>query len=368
MDKSLPLLNFTVKLYPDVDLKDVAVVACQHILGSTLSLFEELFAKGLKPENTYLIGKCYSTSSIVFDTFKKSGVRISSESTAFKSEISFDEQFQNYIDNFVKEIPDISKFKKVIILDDGAHLLLYANDFFKDFSNIVGVEQTSSGYHRLKDVRLNFPVINVARSPAKLERESPMIAELIVFKIQEYFQKYNIVDPKILIVGKGVIGEQIHRLLESKHFVMTHDLIQHKSTLVKEYKQSLGEFDVIIGATGNSILEPGDFSNLKKGVLLISASSSDREFSASYLRALCPKMSDCHHDFQINGITLINSGFPVNFNKDSEHSLEPRKIQLTRALLLAGIYQSMKISKNKDTLVDLDVDIQTQIVSKFKGL
>lgn len=261
---------------------------------------------------------------------------------------------------------NIKDFNKIIILDDGGGLILFANDFFRDFSNFSGVEQTSSGYEKIKNVNLLFPVFNVARSKAKLEYETPMIAELIADKIQNYIKNQNLINPKILVIGQGYIGKEIKELLKKDFSVSGCDKLSHKCDYAGNFKPKIGEFDIIIGATGESVLLAGDFGNLKKGVALISASSSDREFSSVYLRILEPKTSDCHKDYDINGIKLLNSGFPINFD-GAEHSLSPEKIQLTRALLLAGVYESMNVGNAKG-IQELDDDLQNQIIEKFKEL
>jgi S-adenosylhomocysteine hydrolase len=283
------LLQFVSDQYQDAKLDKTLVISCQHILGTTFDLFEKLFEKGLKPENTFLIGKCYSTNKETFDLFQNNGVHISDLSFSFDSHISFDEQFQLNIEKFFKNIQskiDIKSFEKVIILDDGGYLIAFSNDFIKSFENVVGVEQTTSGYKKIKNLKLNFPVLNIARSKAKLEIESPFIAEIAAQKIESYLEKYNLTNPKILIVGLGFVGTAIFELLKKKYFVSGCDIIHKKCDFNGDYKGHLDDFNLIIGATGTSAIQPGEFGNFKHSALLASVSSSDREFSAVYLRQL----------------------------------------------------------------------------------
>lgn len=362
--KSLPVLSFTADLYKEADLSGTVLIACQHLLGTTYDMFEELFKKGLKPENTYLIGKCYSTHEGTLRKFLKRGVNVSQLSTAFDSHLSFDEQFQGYIATFIHGVRsqlEAKTFERMVILDDGAELLLYVNDFFKDFERISGVEQTSNGYTKLQDVRLKFPVINVARSKAKLELESPLIAKLAERKVREHLYKSRATTPNVLVVGLGYIGQALFELLKTDHSVARHDIVAHKSDLT-DYKNQLKDFDVIIGASGQTIINPGDFGKLKSGATLISVSSSDREFSAVYLRRLSTKTTDCHKDFLANGITLLNGGFPINFD-GNEHSMPPIEAQLTRSLLLAGVIESL--SDGQSGLCELPPIIQQKITDRF---
>ncbi len=370
--EKLPLLKFISEKYCEANLSDTLIIACQHLLGTTYNLFEELFSKGLKPENVFLLGKCYSTNNKVLKRFIDKSVNVSNLSNAFNSRISFDRQFHDYVKRFLRDVrekTDIKKFNKVIIIDDGGSLLVFANDYFKETNNFVGIEQTTSGYEKLKNIHLMFPVFNIARSEAKLEYESPMIAQLVVDKINSYINIKNITNPKILVIGQGYVGQAIFNLLSKNfkdNFVKKCDKLANKCDYAGNYKSKIGEFDLIIGATGQPALNKNDFGNLKQGVILVSTSSSDREFSAVYLRLLEPKNSDCHKDYNVNGINLLNSGFPINFD-GAEHSLAPEKIQLTRALLLAGIYESLKIKKDKG-IQKLNEKIQKQLVAKFKEL
>ncbi len=371
MSQQLPLLTFVAdELFPDSRLDDVLVIACQHLLGTTINLFDIFIDRGLKPQDLFVIGKCYSSNIEVIDELTEMGIYVSPFSTSFQSHISFDDQFLQYIEVFMQHIQSSVNFKlykKIIILDDGGHLLLFANDFFKTFDNVVGIEQTSSGYNLISKVALKFPVINVARSNVKLTIESPMIAGLIVKKIEKYFTEEGIVSPNILVIGQGHIGKLILELLKQNgHYVAGHDLIANKTDYHGEWRNKISEFDVIIGATGDTILWPGEFGGLKKGVILISASSSDREFSASYLRTMLSENNNCHTNIVVNEITLLNGGFPVNFI-GNRHSLPPEEIQLTRALLLVAVFQALT-TQNDYLICDLASLSQQKILKRFQEI
>ena len=368
-ENKLLLLEKTSDLFHEVQLDDVVLIACQHLLGTTRNMFEILFKHGLRPENTYLLGKCYSTSDEVYSDFKKRGVHVSPFSKKYDSQVSFDEQFQLHIELFVREVKEsgvLDDGRRIIVLDDGGELLLYANDFFKRYKQISGVEQTSSGYHKLKDVKLSFPVINIARSNAKLAIESPMIAETAVMKLEQKLSQRKADELKVLIVGQGSIGTAVTILLSKRFDVETYDISSHGNHFPGSYDEKLHKFDVIVGATGRSIIQPGDFGKLKDGVVLASVSSSDREFSAAYLRRLAGKSSVCHEDITVNGITLLNAGFPINFD-GSLHSVAPEKIQLTRALLLAGVFTAASHRGKKD-LVSLEPAIEKRLVSAYEKM
>lgn len=336
----LPLLRFAPTLYPEVDLSSVTIVACQHILGTTVDLFEALLAKGLKPENCYVLGKCYSTHPATLSVLRKMGIQVSDLSTAFDGARSFDEQFSEYVKRFADDVRLDGAFdrgRRVVVLDDGGFLLRYVQDTIEDVSNLFGVEQTSSGFEKLKDVGLRFGVVNVARSKTKLGVESPFIAEGV---IREMEKRITIdAGTRVLIVGQGAIGKAIRDLLEGRCVVFGCDADANLCDFGGAYFDQLPMFDVIIGTTGKSILENADLPILKKGVLLVSASSSDREFPAKEIRVAAGVIGDCHADIEVDGVSLLNGGFPINF-AGQENPTPPEKIQLTRALLLAGVCEA----------------------------
>ena len=198
----LPLLDYTSALFKNTDFENVLLIAVQHILDSNYSMFEHLFDMGLKPQNTFLLGKCYSTNKETIEKFRKKGVYVSDGSFKFDSHLSFDSQFELIVKDLLKSVQgkvNFSDYEKVLLVDDGGYLVYVGNSFFKNFSNILAIEQTSSGYNKLKNEKLNFPVINVARSNAKLIYESPFIADLIVKKISSKLKELKL-NPKTCLI------------------------------------------------------------------------------------------------------------------------------------------------------------------------
>lgn len=367
---SLPLLKKVDSFFPEVNLENILIIASQHILGTNITLFKHLFNRGLNPNDLFLIGKCYSTNKGVLKKFKKIGVNVSEKSTEFNSHISFDNQFNNYIKDFLIEIKkkvDFKKYNKIILIDDGGYLIYHANTLLKNIPNIIGVEQTSSGYTKLKKEKLNFPVINVARSETKLKIESYFIAETIVEKLLKQLKKIKAKPKKVLIVGMGPLGKNLSKKLKKYFEIYRYDIIHHKSDFGKVSLNSiLNKFDLIMGSTGETIINSKSYNSLKKEVILVNASSSDREFSAVNLRKLAPKTRDCHKNIYVKNIHLLNCRFPINFG-GKKHSTTPKKIQITRSLILSGIYLA-RINDYKNGFIDLDKDLQNKIMREFKKL
>lgn len=363
----LPLLRYIANSFENESLKDVAIIGAQHLLGTTVDLFRYLFSKGLKAKNIFLIGKCYSSSSIAVKEMEDLGIYTCPSSLSFQSHRSFDHQYRKNIRAFLKKVlPLVKHCRKIVLLDDGGILIREAHKMLLDQNKFYGVEQTSSGYNALKEFPLKFPVVNVARSEAKLSYESPMIADAISTHLSKTLVNSSFEQKKILIIGRGAIGDSLYHKLKNRCKVDIFDTESSLSSFPKkDFLTLLSDSDLIIGCTGTKSLKTKYYKHLKHGVVLASASSSDREFSAATLfRKQIAVYADPHRPIQVAGITLLNSGFPVNFD-GKKHSVPPRSIQLTRALLAAGILQVISEEIDEVGLIPLDYELQRNILGKF---
>ena len=346
----LPLLEYCKNFAGFCDLSDVCVLGVQHILGTTHSMVRSLYEYGLQPTNVAFLGKCYSTNEDVLEELREDGVRVSDLSLRFDTSVGFDDQHKENISLFLKEcqeIFDFSQYKKIILIDDGGTLIELAHQFFDLDARFSGIEQTSSGYQKLLSIDLKIPVINVARSDTKLVYESPYIAQSILLSTLNKCSNYDSPTSsrkKVLILGGGSIGRAIRDQLSSNVACDVFDKNQQHSNIAQPPR--LGDYDIIFGCTGGTSLPASLHSQLKQGVILASASSSDREFDAASFRGHSNELlRDCHADIEIGGgIVLLNSGFPVNFTGE-RHSVPAFHIQLTRALLLLAILQVCQLDQ-----------------------
>jgi len=353
---TLPLLEYTADMIGKKAFEDVTVIGCQHFLHTNYLMFEKMFELGLRPQQTHIIGKSYSINSLIEKLFIEKRVNV--YKYEYDSHKSFDQQFDSETDRFLKKIKsNIVDNNKILVIDDGAILLKKVGEYFED-KNICGVEQTSSGYNILKDQNTNFPIINVARSEAKLRHESPFIGELAIKKLEAYIKKYN---PKnALIIGAGPIGLNIYRQLTIKNKEI-YDIARGQEDL----GSLLTRNQLIIGCTGTTSVPKELHKNICRGTVLVSVSSSDREFDSVYLRKKTEKNNDAHLDMNIDGVHLVNSGFPITFD-GGLHGSPPEKIQLTQSLMLAGCYAA--INEQRHGLQELDIHVQDSIVTKYSSL
>jgi S-adenosylhomocysteine hydrolase len=252
-------------------------------------------------------------------------------------------------------------------MSDGGALQEIANTLpLNDLSKIVGVEQTTSGYENLKSKKLQFPIINVARSDTKLRHESPFIARLTVERLFLSLNALNIHPKKILVIGNGSVGAQICSILKDDFNISTFDVIPSKSSISnKDFEDSLSQFDLIIGATGKRTISSNQYKYLKKNAVLASVSSSDREFDAVYLRRKFKgTLTDCHQHLLVDNIYLMNCGFPVIFDT-SYDIIDTSEFQLTRSLLLTGVLQGVDYRGSDKGFISLDPEDQREIVQEL---
>lgn len=364
----LPILEYTEGFFSKDHLKNVYLIACQHILPSTHLMIRSMINLGLDINKVGLIGKCYSTSNATMQNMLDEGIFVCDSSNKFNSDLSFDEQFRASVSAFLKsqiERMNPDKNSTIVILDDGGELISMAQDLAKIYPNIFGVEQTSSGYHKLSNIDLRFPVKNVALSSAKLIFESPLIGKSVVHNLEKRLSLSSAAPQEILIVGNGSVGREVANLLKTKpyaeHVVSAYDIISEKSDL---HYLDFSSFDLIIGATGTKMFTYNYYDLLKKTATLVSVSSSDREFDGVHFRQLSGKKWKTHDDVSYNGLRLLNCGFPLNFSSsDNMMSIPLNKMQFVSALLLLGVCD-LNINKNQ-SFMQLNKDQTDRIFEQY---
>lgn len=369
--KLLRLVENVCHWHRNVSLKNICVVGVQHLVSTTLKMFLSLIKQGLPPQNVFLMGKCYSTNPFVFEEFKHQGIVVGSDSLYFQSHESYDITFREVLGQFIEQqLPAIlaRNPEKIIVLDDGGMLLdLLQKQQIK--CPLIGIEQTTSGFRWLKKSKLKIPIINLARSRTKLFHESPLIAQTSIKTMLKHLSRLPLSIKRILLIGKGAIGKAMCRELHRQGFTDTvfYDIQASKSNLSAHVlKESLNQFDLVVGCTGSTSIGTDLHQFLKKNAVLVSLSSSDREFEAVALRKSLQPIFNCHEHIYSNNVYLLNCGFPIDFD-DLFETLDSEEYQLTRSLLAQAIYQACAMPKRPSiNFYPLNAIMQKKILIDYK--
>ncbi|MCB1115449.1 MAG: hypothetical protein KDK71_03170 [Chlamydiia bacterium] len=244
MEKAMKVPHFqlleNISSEVDADFKDTYMICVQHLVASTVSLFNALFKKGLFPSHLSVIGKCYSTRPEAYAYMRQLGIDVAEESLCFSPNKPFDSDFRKTLKSFfLNRLTAFmnSKCSRLIILDDGGELLKIANRISlkqRDLKKtVVGVEQTTAGYEKLKNLNLKFPIVNVARSNVKLFHESPFIAKIAAERMIEHLNKLKLYPKSALIIGNGAVGSHMYQEIKDLYRTQIYDQKYSKSSIRK---------------------------------------------------------------------------------------------------------------------------------------
>jgi hypothetical protein len=361
-------------------LKDTIFICTQHLLDTSLCLFSKLIELGAVPNNIFLIGKCYSTCPAIAEKLVKLGIQLQKTTLPkFHGEykINFHQDLGHMLDNVMARIHNDKKYKAVVILDDGGRCFeLISKNNIPITIPVVGIEQTTAGIWNFSLQENNIPFINVAACAAKKHLECKIITQEILAKLDHLIKKDS--KASFGIVGVGIIGECIvQELLERGYNVFVYDekvkktgnKILNNARWCDNLGQLISNADYILGCTGRDITkEEAILESIKTNKIFISCSSEDKEFF-TFLKTLKWEENGCLDDLHCslpNGavITILNGGFPVNFDRNSEIA-SANDIQLTRGLLLGAIMQAVIMIpeiKNKEIKGKIMLD---PIIQKF---
>lgn len=358
------ILDFSVARNKKFFWDKTVIVGAQHILASIHEMFLFLRSLGLNLSNVFLIGKCYSSSRLIYNQMKNSGIFVSPDSFSFNSHRSFDAQYKEYIDRFLEEVLLKINFKtceRIIILDDGGSLIsAFQKEDIPKKVKIIGIEQTSAGYHFLNNNCLKIPIFNVARAKAKLNLETPHIIDSFLKKIYEYVSFHEMYRSNILVVGNGTIGKALIESLKG------FSVEQYDKELCSKdmFLPLLSKSDIIFGCTGSKSIPKELHKFLKKGALLASLSSSDREFDSVYIRKNFPKNSNPLESYATKNLTLLQSGFPLNF-WGTPHNIPIEKIAITVSLLTSTILSALRLESFDPKMIDIEKEDEESIISSY---
>jgi S-adenosylhomocysteine hydrolase len=330
-------------------LEGFVVVAVQHLLETTGSLFESLFSLGLEPSRTFVTGKIYSTCRQVKDRLYRRGVQVC-ESRKPQKWGTYAECMRADIEHmWTMAVAAVhgARTRGVIVLDDGGYLISSTPASALRAIPVRGVEQTSSGILKLGHPPI--PVVEVASSAAKMILEPTLISNAVFKRMQQCATsrcRYG-------VVGMGNIGAAVARgLLDGGAHVTGYDLDPSNVSNVEAVrpaftlKELISSTDTVYGCTGADVFAGQPWWTALDGEnVLASCSSHDQEFG-TILRAYGTQHPVDHplRDVTVKvagggQLQIVRGGYPVNFD-GSRESVPAGEIQMTRGLLASGVVQA----------------------------
>lgn len=378
----LPVLQTLLNDFSSAIREDITLVAVQHLLSSTGSLFDAIVSLGIKPNNIYLLGKIYSTHSETEKKLRSLGINIP-QATHPAIPGTYAEALETDVKRLWHKVKEnMSHNSLVIILDDGGYAIKNCPEEILNGYRVLGIEQTMSGIKLLNRNFKNLPVISVAGSAAKTIIEPPIVSEAVNIRLGNVIKELH--PKRIGIIGYGNIGyavaKQLSKFYDVEVFEKNESLLSHKLTNA-HYSTDMNfvfdNCDVIVGATGEDISLHHYTKWLKEvdnDKTLISISSGDIEFN-SLLRYANGQLSPVTSALQtleintLNGkkIKILRGGMVANFTGEADSS-PSHIIQFTRGLLLAAIFQifdKYDELKSQKGIIMLDPSLQKKVVTAW---
>lgn len=376
--------------------KNYTILAVQHVLGSTVPLFHCLEAGGVDKSRMFIIGKAYSSHPYAIDALRASGYHVNVAMEGYTPFSSYENTLQTCIRQTLLKLIQVKnpEDEPVLLIDDAGKAIQLLHTEFETLAHqFKCVEQTTRGIRALNNISLSCPVINVARSRAKILYEAPLIAESMILELIKGLKQWNdifsILNHTAFLIGYGTIGKQVAaRLIKMGFHVIVFDneptnLLSAQEagyTFVRDRLDGCAQSGLIIGCTGSRSLPPSDWRMLNPGTLLVNMASSDIEFEPWYWYHQATPVFSRNSDGQISSnpwqnlyridlgetfVFLANGGFPIDFSGDID-PIPPSQIQLTRALLLGGALQV--INCDQPGIIEMDNDIQELILGIYGSL
>lgn len=394
----MPVLEAIAKKGKElVNFEDTAFFSVQHILKTNVPLFRHLIEDfKANPNNIYLSGKGYSDSIFAENLFKALSIRYFKLDRTYETGSQYQQHLRTHLKNvwhhFIANL-EHHNVKRIIVMDEGGHSLETMPSFLCFEYQMAGIEQTRGGLYSPAINSLPFPLIEVASSAIKRHLESPLIVEAIIKKLQNTLMRETSIHNKTVfgVIGNGAIGASVTRyLLEQGYTVVAYDenkdafqgFIHKNLYRVQNVNALIARVDFVLGCTGQDTLKD-IVQNLIDTTIdnkkLISCTSEDKEFYSlrkvvdSGRSVELDNRNDIVYYTKIGGkITLVNGGFPVNFDQSGE-SVPANDIQLTRALMLGACIQAgLQASKPENgreiatQRLQLDSTLQHFVAQQFR--
>ncbi len=313
--QKLPVLSSLVD-GNQVNLSGISLIVVQHLKKNTIGFIELMKKAGFR--DMVLIGKPYSMDEEAISEMKKLCTVITPSFADLES-----------LKAVEQAVAQVSNPDRLIGFDLGGYLSRYFEGKDTKHTPICIIEDTKNGIWFDSNVKLGFPLFSVANSYLKSYAENHFVAKAVL-RNAEYIivngMQQSLNNKNILVLGYGSVGESVARTLKLDSSVAVHDknyirLLKGKidGFTIVDKLTDLGDFDVVVGTTGDFVLNAQHLLNLKNNAILINGSTRKREFDIDSVKGHIKRIE------QLNGITkyyfdndksvyLVANGYPVNFS------------------------------------------------------
>lgn len=411
--QTLPLTDAILRdLKATPKFQNTVLIACQHLMGSTVTQLRYLQQFGVPWTDMYIMGKPYSSNRGAAIYLRQQGALVHRVSDNFPAGRAALRSYQTsmldaasdligLIGDRVRKDPNL----QILVLDDGGLITsVLTEKQGLDTSQVVAVEQTTGGIKRWDERggQPNFPLINVAESTAKVVFEAPSIASSIVAETTKRLDrlrgKADWRNEKVLLIGFGTVGGWVASVLTNEHAVKNLIIFDSSNRSMStamsvgyevsvDLAKDLEKATVVIGCTGRRAFPERLGEKIRPDAILVSGSSGNVEFNGlvpssradRYMKQVDAlgqgimdmPFSKVHDDYRAtNGrgkFWIANGGFPINFTGAAD-PISVEDIQITRTLMLAGALQAKKLFGHGVGLQKLDETYDTCIIRQYRKL
>ena len=368
---TLPLVEMVVDMFKDEEpLKDWTGLLFQHQLGTTVAMVQGMQDLGLNLKDTWWVDIPYTSHKEVRDAVVTMGMpwdhfMTSQKSAPVSRHFAPQEPYEilapyaPYQRNRAFEMYEFlcrDPEKKLLVIDDGAYFLEAASCFGDNLDHVRVVEQTGRGYKKMwanaamREAASRCVVVDVARSIGKTQCESPFIGAAVCYSLRKKLEDARgsgFKELEYLILGFGNIGSAVARYLRDiigvkvKRVHICDPRVNDTDKFPQWNRDKFRRFDVVIGCSGESSWDVGDFVFLNDEAILTSASSGAVELNRRNIiewAAVSPNDplhieeselsgETIHQAISINlprapgstddkqrKVSILNGGFPINFD------------------------------------------------------
>lgn len=267
--------------------ENIIVINILHLLRDSIPFFYALNMMGFKKSDTHIIGIPYSSKVEVVKYLSSEGFNVR---TLDRHEYNL--KFYDLVrDELHKVISKCKKqSKKFAIIEDGGYAVpLMHSEYNKELSLCIGaVEQTKNGIWEDRELeeagKLGYPIISVAESKIKEERESPLVGIAICQNIISLLKELGqgLMSMEVGQIGYGNIGAPLAKEIVKSGADLTiydKDEVQREQArldnlkVVDSLENILPGKKLIVGCTGDEWFGPKQYKKLDRNIFYVNATS-----------------------------------------------------------------------------------------------